>query len=337
MLSDQTILITGITGSLGSALATRILAGEWGVPERVIGLSRDEEKQHRLRIVDRGRRKNDSAPGAPVCPLELRIGDVRDEATIASALDGVGVVFHSAALKQVPTCEYHPEEALRTNVGGPQNIARVIAERKLPVEVVVGISTDKACLPVSVLGMTKALAERVFIRANLAAPNTRFLSLRSGNLIGSRGSVIPHFLDQIAAGGPVTLTDPSMTRFLLTVDTAVEAAIECVRSGKRGEILVPAAPSVRLGDLAAALIGERKIETEILGARPGEKRHEWLISEEEGGRTVVSRDHFAITPHLPELREERAGAAWLRRELRSDEEPLPLSEVEELIATIETR
>ena len=283
MLSNKTILVTGGTGSLGKVLIRRLLSGEMGTPRKIIILSRDEAKQHEMRLSY----LNSKASTDEIIYnnfkrlLEFRIGDVRDFHSVSSALQGVDVVFNAAALKQVPSCEYFPYEAVRTNISGPENIVRAIRELKIPVETVVGISTDKACKPVNVMGMTKALQERIFITANLDCPHTRFICVRYGNVLASRGSVIPLFHEQILAGGPVTITTPDMTRFLLSLDQAVDTIFAALRGAKRGETYIPRVPSSKVTDIAQALIGDRKIKMVITGIRPGEKIHEILVSEEE--------------------------------------------------------
>ena len=302
--AGKRILITGGTGSLGQVLARRLLTGAEGVPERVTVFSRDETKQHYMRLDFMHRR---AATDEIIFEhsqqrLKFVIGDIRDYRTVRRALSDVDVVFNAAALKQVPSCEYYPWEASRTNIEGPVNIATAIAEGNLPVETVVGISTDKACKPVNVMGMTKAIQERVFIDANIHHPATRFINARYGNVLSSRGSVVPLFLDQIALGGPVTLTTREMTRFLLTLDDAVDTVFAAVDSAKPGETYVPRCRSARMTDLAAFLIGGRDIDLVETGIRPGEKIHEILISEEEATRTVdAGSGYYAIRPMLPEL------------------------------------
>ena len=303
MLSNKTILVTGGTGSLGKVLIHRLLSGEVGTPKKVIVLSRDEAKQHEMRISYLNRK----APTDEIIYnnfqriLEFRIGDVRDFHSVSSALQGVDIVFNAAALKQVPSCEYFPFEAVKTNIAGPENIVRAIRELKLPVETVVGISTDKACKPVNVMGMTKAIQERVFITANLDCPKTRFICVRYGNVLASRGSVIPLFHEQILAGGPVTITTRDMTRFLLSLDQAVDTIFAAVKSAKRGETYIPRVPSAKVTDIAQTLIGNRPIKTIITGIRPGEKVHEILVSEEEANRTITRGKYYVIQPILPEL------------------------------------
>jgi FlaA1/EpsC-like NDP-sugar epimerase len=303
MLNNKTILVTGGTGSLGKVLIRRLLSGEAGTPKKIIVLSRDEAKQHEMRISY----LNTKAPTDEVIYnnfrrlLEFRIGDVRDFHSVSSALQGVDVVFNAAALKQVPSCEYFPYEAVRTNISGPENIVRAIRELKLPVETVVGISTDKACKPVNVMGMTKAIQERIFITANLDCPQTRFICVRYGNVLASRGSVIPLFHEQILAGGPVTITTPDMTRFLLSLDQAVDTIFAAVKNAQRGETYIPRVPSAKVTDIAGSLIEDRPIKTIITGIRPGEKIHEILVSEEESNRTIGRGNYYVILPILPEL------------------------------------
>jgi UDP-glucose 4-epimerase len=179
---------------------------------------------------------------------------------------------------------------------------RAIEEHGLPIETVVGVSTDKACKPINTMGMTKAIQERVFIQGNMRGKATRFVCVRYGNVLASRGSVIPLFHEQIRRGGPVTITTVDMTRFLLSLDEAVDTVFAVVRTGLRGETYIPCAPAAKVVDIAAALIGERKIDTKIVGIRPGEKIHEILVSEEEAARTVRRGKWYAIRPMLPELR-----------------------------------
>ncbi len=304
MVEDKRILVTGGTGSLGKTVVRRLLNGELGHPRKIIVFSRDEAKQHDMRIEYMQLR---SATDEIIYRtfeqvLDFRIGDVRDFHSIAAVLRDADIVFNAAALKQVPTCEYYPFEAVQTNIGGAENIVRAIREHHLPVKTVVGISTDKACKPVNVMGMTKAIQERVFIRANMECPDTRFLCVRYGNVLASRGSVIPLFREQVRNGGPVTITTPEMTRFLLSLDQAVDTVFQALKEAKRGETYIPRVPSAKMVDLAQVLIGDRKIQTLVTGIRPGEKLHEILVSEEERFRTVERGRYYAILPILPELR-----------------------------------
>lgn len=334
MLTGKRVLVTGGTGSLGSALVGRLLRGELGRPEAIVVFSRDEAKQHAMRLAlsRRATATDEVIFDDWQRVVRFRIGDVADEPSIRAALKGAHVVFNAAALKQVPSCEYFPIQAVRTNVLGPEQIVRAIREGDLPVETVVGISTDKACKPVNVMGMTKALQERVFVQANLDCAPTRFVAARYGNVLASRGSVVPLFHEQIGRGGPVTLTTPEMTRFLMTLDQAVDTVFAALAGARPGEIYVPRARSARMTDLAAALIGDRPIETVFTGIRPGEKVHEILVSEEESYRTVGRGAYLAIKPMLPELAgDEEVAALPPDRAFSSADHLLDPSEVTETL------
>ena len=304
MFEGKRILVTGGTGSLGQVLTRRLMSGVEGVPESVTVFSRDEAKQHYMRLdfMQRNAATDEVIFENSKQRLHFQIGDVRDYGSVVRAVKQADIVFGAAALKQVPSCEYYPWEACRTNIEGAVNIVRAISEFRLPVETVMGISTDKACKPVNVMGMTKAIQERVYIDGNLHCPETRFICARYGNVLASRGSVVPLFLDQIAAGGPVTITTTDMTRFLLTLEDAVDTIFAAVRAAAPGDTYIPRCPSARMTDLAAALIGDRDIETVVTGIRPGEKIHEILLSEEEATRTLAGYEgYFALRPMLPEL------------------------------------
>jgi FlaA1/EpsC-like NDP-sugar epimerase len=332
ILQDKRILITGGTGSLGKVLLRRILSGELGRPKKVMVFSRDEAKQHDLRLQFKHRLvatdeiiyKNFDEL------LAFQIGDVRNFHSVASAVRGMDIVVNAAALKQVPTCEYSPYEAVLTNIAGPENIVRAIEQLRLPVETVVGVSTDKACKPVNVMGMTKAIQERVFLQGNMRCDGTRFIAVRYGNVLASRGSVIPLFLDQIRQGGPVTLTTRKMTRFLLSLNRAVDTIFAALRGAKPGETYIPRVPSARVEDIATVLIGDRPIEIVETGIRPGEKVHEILISEEECHRTAERNEYYAIQPILPELRGPAAPIA-LNTEYSSAEDALDRARLAELL------
>jgi len=326
-LEGKHILITGGTGSLGKTLTRRLLSSEMGTPAQIVIFSRDEAKQHFMRLEYM---HMTSATDEVIYRnfrdlLTFRIGDVRDFHSVSSALRGIDVVFNAAALKQVPTCEYFPYEAVRTNIGGPENIVRAIRELDLPVETVMGISTDKACKPINVMGMTKAIQERVFIRANLDCPDTRFVCVRYGNVLASRGSVIPLFHEQIRAGGPVTITSTKMTRFLMSLNEAVDIIFAALCEANAGETYVAKMPSAHITELAEVLIEDRPVEIEIVGTRPGEKLHEILVSEEEVFRTVERGNYYAILPMLPELRLEENNEPHLEQECSSANNPLSKS------------
>jgi FlaA1/EpsC-like NDP-sugar epimerase len=319
MLTDKTILITGGTGSLGQVLVRRLLTGEIGKPKKIIIFSRDEAKQHAMRVDY----QNLKSPTDEVIYnnfrdlLEFRIGDVRDFHSVSSVVREADIIFNAAALKQVPSCEYFPFEAVQTNIFGPENIIRAIREHNLKVDTVVGISTDKACKPVNVMGMTKAIQERVFIQANMDCKDTRFICVRYGNVLASRGSVIPLFHEQILSGGPVTITTSDMTRFLLSLDQAVDTIFAAIRFGIRGDTYIPRVPSALVTDIATALIGDRPIKTVITGIRPGEKVHEILVSEEEAHRTIERGNFYIIHPILPELRSDEKIEPVLTKEFSS--------------------
>lgn len=327
------ILITGGTGSLGKTLVRRFLEGRAGQPAKIIVLSRDEAKQHAMRM----EYQNRAAATDEIIYrnfqqlLEFRIGDVRDIHSVTQALRDVDIVFNAAALKQVPTCEYFPFEAVRTNIEGPENIIRAIQENSLAVETVVGISTDKACKPVNAMGMTKALQERVFIQANIRCRDTRFICVRYGNVLASRGSVVPLFHDQILNGGPVTITAPEMTRFLLSLSDAVDVIFAAVHTGFPGETYIPRVPSARVAHIAAALIGTRPIETRVTGIRPGEKVHETLVSDEEAHRTVDRGAYYAILPMLPELQTKTIERISLSREYSSADDVMTLEQTTRML------
>lgn len=304
-LEGKRVLVTGGTGSLGKVLVRRLLSGELGQPSKITVFSRDEAKQHTMRMAYQQKQAvtDEIIYRNFERVLAFRIGDVRDFHSVAAALQDADIVFNAAAMKQVPTCEYFPYQAVLTNIAGPENIVRAIQELRLPVETVVGISTDKACKAVNVMGMTKAIQERIFIQANMLCPQTRFVCVRYGNVLASRGSVIPLFHEQIRNGGPVTITTRDMTRFLMSLDQAVDVIFAAIREGRRGETYVPRVPAARIRDIAAVLIGNQPIEIEVTGIRPGEKIHEILVSEEECHRTIERDSYYVIQPILPELRQ----------------------------------
>ena len=306
IFKNKTILVTGGTGSMGSTLVRRVLANELGAPKKVIVFSRDEAKQHEMRMSYLHRREatDEVIFRNFMSVLEFRIGDVRSYAEVCTAVRDADIVVNAAALKQVPTCEYFPEQAILTNCLGAANIVRAIQDHGYGVETVIGISTDKACKPVNVMGMTKSLQERIFISANILNPKTRFICVRYGNVLASRGSVVPLFLDQIRHGGPVTLTEPSMTRFLLSLDQAADTVFTALKEARPGETYVPRAPSATVANLAQAMIGSKRVKTKVVGIRPGEKMHEIMVSEEEAHHCVARGDYFAILPMLPELRKD---------------------------------
>jgi FlaA1/EpsC-like NDP-sugar epimerase len=318
-IEGKRILVTGGTGSLGQTVARRLLSGELGRPARVTVFSRDEAKQHYMRLsyLHRQAATDDIIYRNFKELLRFRIGDIRDYPSVLQAVREADVVIHAAALKQVPSCEYFPFQAIQTNVVGANNVVRAIQENDTPVEVVAGISTDKACKPINVMGMTKALQERIFIEANIGCPKTRFVCVRYGNVIASRGSVVPLFLDQIAKGGPVTITLKEMTRFLLSLDQAVDTVFAAIQTGKRGDTYIPQAPAAKVTDLADVLINGRDIPITYTGIRPGEKIHEIMVSDEECYRTIERDGYYVIQPMLPELNINVVDPMVLSREYSS--------------------
>src|SRR5687768_14804562 len=334
IFQDKRVLVTGGTGSMGKTLVQRLLTGAHGVPRKIMVFSRDEAKQHDMRMayLHKNVATDEVIYRNFTEVVEFRIGDVRNFDDVCSAVRDADIVVNAAALKQVPTCEYFPQQALMTNCIGAYNIVRAIGENGYPVETVVAVSTDKACKPVNVMGMTKALQERIFVSANVTIPGTRFICVRYGNVLASRGSVIPLFIDQIRNGGPVTLTVPEMTRFLLSLDQAVDTVCAAVRSARAGETWVPRAPSAKVADIARALIGARRIETKVIGIRPGEKMHEIMVSEEEAHHCVRRGDYLAILPMLPELRRDAdAEPNVLAAEFSSADTVLDLPATEKLL------
>ena len=333
VFKDKVVVITGGTGSLGRVLTRQLVSVTSHQPRKIIVFSRDEAKQHYMRIQYQEFRNvtDEIIYNNFRRLLEFRIGDIRNYHSVCSVLAEADIVINAAALKQVPSCEYFPFEAVETNIIGAENIVRAILENKLPVQTVVGVSTDKACKPINVMGMTKAIQERIFLRANIAIPATRFICVRYGNVLASRGSVIPLFHEQIRKGGPVTITTKEMTRFLLPLERAVETIIAALSSALPGETYIPHVPSARILDVARVLIGNRRIDTAITGIRPGEKLHESLVAEEEAWRTHKRGDYYVIRSMLPELAEGEAGTLPLNREYSSNDSLMSVEEIEDLL------
>lgn len=292
---DKTIVVTGGTGSLGRVLCRRLLSSSVA---NLIVFSRDEAKHHEIRYETSW--GNDPR-------LHIVLGDVRNLDSLLHVVDGSDIVVNAAALKQVPACEYAPWEAIQTNIAGAENLMSAVRRSHRPPSVIVGVSTDKACKPVNVMGMTKALQERIFLHGNLRVDTskTKIICVRYGNVLASRGSVIPLFQQQIHDGGPVTMTSGIMTRFLLSLDHAVDTIVRAVEFAAPGETWIPRVRSAYVSDIAKAMIGDRDIPIIEIGVRPGEKIHEILISEEEGPRSRQVQDGwYAIQSGLPELHEE---------------------------------
>ncbi len=269
-------MITGGTGSFGNTVLRRLLHTD---VDRIIVFSRDEKKQEDMRIEYRNPR------------LKFFIGDVRDTTSIARAMRGVDFVFHAAALKQVPSCEFYPMEAVNTNIVGTENVLNAAVENG--VRRVVLLSTDKAVYPINAMGISKALAEKVLVaraRTLIGCDGPVMCATRYGNVMASRGSVIPLFIDRIRSGKPIRITDPRMTRFLMSLSESVDLVLHAFANGSQGDIFVQKAPATTIGDLATALmeIFDRVVPVEIIGTRHGEKLYESLVSREEMAR---AQDH----------------------------------------------
>jgi len=331
MLNGKRVLVTGGTGSLGKAVIRRLLTNEMGQVAKIVVFSRDEAKQHDMRLsyLEQQMATDEIIYRNVREILSFQIGDIRDYSSVLEAMRGIDVIINAAAMKQVPTCEYFPFQAVQTNIIGPHNVIRAIRENNMPIERVIGVSTDKACKPINVMGMTKAIQERLFIEANIDC-QTRFVCVRYGNVIASRGSVVPLFLDQIVRGGPVTVTVKEMTRFLLSLDRAVDTVFAAIRSALPGETYIPWIPSARVDDLAMVLINGRDIPVTYTGIRPGEKIHEILISEEECHRTIERDGYYVICPILPELRSMPTNQ-FLSREYSSADALLDYAGLRELL------
>jgi UDP-glucose 4-epimerase len=336
ILDGKRVLVTGGTGSLGKTLVRRLLSGEIGTPARVVLFSRDEAKQHVMRLdyLEKRTTTDEVIWENFQRTLTFRIGDVRSYSDVCAAMREADIVVNAAAMKQVPTCEYFPDQALMTNCLGAQNIVNALRDHDYPVEAVVGISSDKACKPVNAMGMTKALQERIFVAANVSVPKTRFVCVRYGNVLASRGSVIPLFHEQIAAGGPVTVTVPQMTRFLLSLNSAVDTVFTALNQARAGETLVPIAASATVMNVAKAMVGDRNVPIQVTGIRPGEKMDEIMVSDEEAPRTIKRGDYYAILPMLPELirHHDQRQPAVLKKEFSSGDQVLDLPGTVELLS-----
>ena len=293
MLNGKNILITGGTGSFGKRFIQLVL--ESYKPKKLIVFSRDELKQFEMQQKWNG-------PEYPC--LRYFLGDVRDKDRLMRALSGVDYVVHAAALKQVPAAEYNPQECIKTNVIGAMNI--IDAALHCGVKKIVSLSTDKACNPINLYGATKLCSDKLFVAANVYGgfDGTRFSVVRYGNVIGSRGSVIPFFKERVRTG-VLPITDPRMTRFWITLSQSADFVLNCLNSGRGGEIFVPKIPSIKISDLARAIGPECTQKT--IGIRPGEKIHEMLISEDESRNTVEFEESFVIQPHLKRRKELLSG------------------------------
>jgi UDP-glucose 4-epimerase len=284
MFKDKTLLITGGTGSFGNAVLRRMLASDL---REIRVFSRDEKKQDDMR----------KRYGHP--KLKFYLGDVRDSAAVAAAMRGVDFCFHAAALKQVPSCEFHPMEAVRTNVLGTENVLQ--AAIAADVKRVVCLSTDKAVYPINAMGISKAMMEKVMVAMsrNLEGTRTVICGTRYGNVMASRGSVIPLFVEQVQAGRPITITDPAMTRFMMTLEDAVELVLYAFQHGTNGDIFVQKAPAATVAVLAQALLevmNRQHHEIREIGTRHGEKLYEVLLSREELANAEDLGSYYRIPP-----------------------------------------
>jgi UDP-glucose 4-epimerase len=288
MFNGKTIIITGGTGSFGNAVLNRFLNTD--VKEIRI-FSRDEKKQDDMR-----KRYNNSK-------IKFHIGDVRDYESVATAMIGVDFVFHAAALKQVPSCEFFPIQAVRTNVLGAENVLRAAIANQVKKAIV--LSTDKAVYPINAMGMSKAMMEKVMVAYSRQQPEngTVLCGTRYGNVMASRGSVIPLFIEQIKAGKPITITDPTMTRYLMSLEEAVGLVVYAYQHGEQGDIFVQKSPAATVIDIAQALmeIFNSKSEIKIIGTRHGEKKHETLVNREEMSKAVDLDQYYKIPADNREL------------------------------------
>lgn len=332
-IKGKNVLVIGGTGTVGSALIKRLFHLE---PRVVRVFSRDEHKQYMIQAqLSMG---TGGYPNYSMGKVRFLLGDVRDKDRLKRAMENIDVVFHLAALKHVPACEYNPFEAVKTNAIGTQNVIECAIEGGI--SKVVYASSDKAAGPTNTMGATKLLAERLISAADLhkGPRDTQFFSVRFGNVLNSRGSVVPLFRQQIAAGGPVTVTHPDMTRFFMSVDRAVDLILQSMALARGGETFVFKMPVMRIGDLARAMTIAAGTETEIktIGLRPGEKMYEELMTEEESCRALETDDLYVILPyHLSP--EQVTGDYGGRRVSRggmyvsSQETPLTVEQIVEML------
>ncbi len=287
MFKDKVLLITGGTGSFGNAVLRRFLKSDL---KEIRIFSRDEKKQDDMR-----KKYNDPK-------LKFYIGDVRDYQSVLNAVRGADFIYHAAALKQVPSCEFHPMEAVKTNVIGTENVLE--AAINCGVKRVVCLSTDKAVYPINAMGISKAMMEKVIVAKSRSTSETTICAVRYGNVMASRGSVIPLFTNQIQAGQPITITDPNMTRFMMTLDDAVDLVLYAFEHAAPGEIFVQKAPAATIETLAKAmtgLLGAPAHPIHIIGTRHGEKLFEVLLSREEMVAAEDRGNYFRVPPDLRDL------------------------------------
>lgn len=331
MIKGKRILVTGGTGTVGQHLVKKLLALGADV---VRVFSRDEHKQFEMQM--------NYTKEADLKRMRFFLGDVRDKERLNRAMEHIDIVFHLAALKHVPACEYNPSEAIKTNVVGTQNVIECAISNN--VSAVVYASSDKAANPTNTMGASKLLAERLVSSADQwkGPRNMKFLSVRFGNIINSRGSVVPLFARQIKSGDPLTITDISMTRFFMDVNRAVELIIQSLELAKGGETMVFKMPVLRLGDLANALIEAmgRQVDIKLIGMRPGEKMYEEMMSEEESSRALETPDLFIILPYHQDAREKLAEYPWTQKACpkkysSAEQEPLSYEELKKVLHSID--
>lgn len=286
VFKDKVLLITGGTGSFGNAVLNRFLSTDIG---EIRIFSRDEKKQDDMR--------HDFQARMPEVANKIKfyIGDVRNRSTLKYAMQGVNFVFHAAALKQVPSCEFFPMEAVKTNVIGTDNTLDAAIDAG--VECVICLSTDKAAYPINAMGITKAIEEKIAVAKSRLSGNTKICCTRYGNVMCSRGSVIPLWIDQIRKGNPITLTEPKMTRFIMSLEEAVDLVLFAFENGKNGDILVQKAPACTIQTQAEAvceLFGGKKEDIKIIGIRHGEKMYETLLTKEEAAKAIDMGNFYAV-------------------------------------------
>jgi len=330
MTPPRRTLITGGTGSVGRVLVRRLLKD--GGADKITIFSRDESKQHQMK----------ADLGEQDIPMEYIIGDVRNLDSLCEAVDGQDVIYHAAALKHVPPCEYQPYEAVQTNLLGAENLVRAVRDTATGVVSVVGVSTDKACNPICVMGMTKALQERILIQGNIrVGGEVRFVLARFGNLLESRGSVIRTFRQQLEKNKPLTLTDPNMTRFFLTMDEAVDTIMAACHNGEPGDIFIPRVRACSMLNIAKAVQAEypdADHDINEIGHRPGEKLHELMVCEEEARFVEEYTDRwYVLRSMIPEVRACGFGEAVtsvLDKEYSSKDHVIDLDETKALLVSL---
>lgn len=329
MFKQKTVLITGGTGSFGNAVMNRFLDSDIG---EIRIFSRDEKKQDDMRQVYRSPR------------VKFYVGDVRDNASVSQAMQSVDFVFHAAALKQVPSCEFHPMEAVKTNVLGTENVLE--AAIQAGVEKVICLSTDKAVYPINAMGMSKALMEKVMVARSrsLNDSQTVLCGTRYGNVMATRGSVIPLMIAQIRRGEPITVTDPEMTRFMMSLDDALALVLYAFRNATNGDIFVQKSPAATIDTLTAAiteLLGVPDYPVQVIGTRHGEKLFEVLLSREEMALADDHGEYFKVSPDLRDLNYEKFVERGETKISRSTEysshntRRLSVEQVKELLLTLD--